>query len=332
MGVTFVDTALQVHPSTSLQDFIFKVTLPGSVIPPPLPVLDLCSKLAWNYTLVGYSHFFSITERCKVIQSDVNMRIDSYNNRLGLVTNLTSNLKLMTGQLAMSKWDRQKTPRHKKAALGFVGSWVAGIFGLATSGDVQSVIEHVRDLKSTAKDVISDLHQTRKFMARVVESTNKRFNKSWGAIVQIQTEVEKLYGYARDLNRRASLEATFATMSFTILSALLDVVLRIVSMAEDLMEYHALLRDWQNSMLLLTENKLPPLLVEPGLLIEELNRFSHSPEVIDRGLRVLHMNAILYYYSHRLATAVVDGETMYIHIKVPLGSREANLKILYAET
>ena len=106
-------------------------------------------------------------------------RIDIFNDRLVPLISATDSLKFLLDQLHVQDIDLTKDMgRSERAWLGWFGEFIAATLGLSTQADVQHVINHLKELQLNATYSLSDLQHTKNFMAKIVESTNERFNCS----------------------------------------------------------------------------------------------------------------------------------------------------------
>ena len=218
----------------------------------------------------------------------------------------------------------------KRAWLGWLGEFIPVPLGLSTQADVQQVINHLKELCLTAADSLSDLQHTKNVMSKMVASTNERFNCSWESFLEMRGTINRLTAWANETRLMAESQCIM-DVGNGLVTAMVDISFRVNAVINDLrLQQHAV-DMWVESLLLLHENLLPPYLVPPEVLKQELISLGNSEQLHNLGLQVLHQKNVGYFYTQRLTTIVATNQTMFIHFRVALGSHDKMLKILFVD-
>ena len=337
MGVNLVEIVSNIHTTSSSQDFMFIIPFPLLKNPKSLDLLDLCTPGSEGQAMPGWvpepETIINLLVRCRYLQEDFNSRLQRFNNMIEPLQRETKGVNLMLKQLQVNDLDLDRPSGiHKRNILAPVGTLIGGLLNLATKQDVQDVINTVKGLRLTSQSVMSDVHNTKLFLTKLVETTNQRFNATYQSLSEMRSSMATLVRHSRRLTDSIRMAARAQELANSIILTLMDMVLRINAALTDMSAQLQFVRLWTEAIVLLHDNKLPPFLVPPAVLSTELKKLAKDPRIIQMGLQVLHKDHVGYFYSQPLTTTVVTDRTIYIHFSIPLGKVDSVMRILHADT
>jgi hypothetical protein len=97
---------------------------------------------------------------------------------------------------------------------------------------------------------------------------------------------------------------------------------------QDVDTYIELGKHWRDSLILLSQHRLPPELVNPSFLTGAFKELQETVKRVYPDHRVQYIDKELtYYYSHALATAVLHKDIFFMHIRVPVVNKDNILTV-----
>lgn len=325
MGVSFTPVASGVYPSTSFQDVVLNIRVPRFETPNSVPMVEICYNGSTTWELMVFN-------KCRFMELNINRGVSMFNDLLPLLNASMRTVEEMLAEINIESLNTT-SERHRRAILGFLGDLISAPLGLATSADLQDLINHVKNLKLTQGDVLQDVKQTKEFVTKVISSTNEGFNVTWSALNKVRNDIDNLAEFAKKTARKDLVAINRLAHSEELWLQASSLSIKLSNLLAGWNTNYEIVKQWEMAIMSVLENKLSPFLVPVDMLTYELQQLEESESIIRAGLNVLHTSRQAnYYYMHKLATPLFHKGRLFVHFKVPLGSRGDSLQVFHAKT
>ena len=238
-----------------------------------------------------------------------------------LIINVDKNI-LMTMKNIQLFLSNPVNNRPKRALLGFLGELFKSIFGLATTRDMDSIINTIRHMDTKLGTLADTNVKTAKGLKQVsqqhqnfLDTYVKQQDTIEEALLNITNSIDSwsddfsttLSSLERDQDKRAAQTAIVSAQTAILLTRI---------------AYQQGLSKIENSLRLLSTGILAPDMVKPAELAEKLKQLDTQMKLTSLGSKVTIMN-VAYYYTQQVALYTYTKTHLYIHIKVIISSTDA---------
>ena len=341
-GVLFREMGLKLYASQSAIDAVFNIKRPTWPRYKTIKNVSICKragdpqifvpKMTVSDPLYNYTREFHrlsdahLTIDCMTLQADINDRINMHNSNLQEIGNATASLNSLV---------RQSTVRNitqKRAVLGFLGDALGSIFGIATEDQIQNLYDHISVLSTNTKASIAETQKLRTSIGKIVSVNNERFSKVWTALDGtrdfIQNKIREAELWRVSLGRTMSEQIRYLKHRHSWILELLDLNIQISTAIQMQAQISSHLNIWIDSMIILSQNRVPPHIITPAILYDHLKVVARTLAKRTVIQKLIHSHKDLaFYYSEKVATVLTVADDIYIHLKIPISDKFMRLAI-----
>ena len=212
--------------------------------------------------------------------------------------------------------------RPKRAIFAFLGELFKTVFGLATTKDIDSILNIIQQLDSrigTLADVnvktAQGLHDVTQQQQAFIDTYIKDQDAIDEALLNITSSIDSwsddfsttLTSLQDEQDRHAAQSAIISAQTVVLLTRL---------------AYHQGLAKIENSLRLLSTGTLAPDMIRPTELADKLQQLDVQLKVTNAGSEVTVMDTA-YYYSQPVALYTYSRTHLYIHLNIIISSTDS---------
>ena len=192
-------------------------------------------------------------------------------------------------------------PRTKRGLFPFLGQIAKSLFGVATEGDTQHVMQHVQLIESRTEKLQKNFVRLSNSLSSVIETTDERLANALAGVKNNHNIVSKL------AKRSQVTDYLMLMMRNTLISS--DHYLRVEMLAEK----------WIEGAQVLLSGFLPLQFIPPKMLRVVLNELVSSISTQYPDWEVTHLDPG-FYYTLRDVSFTKSDKFLYISVTIPLSS------------
>ena len=212
--------------------------------------------------------------------------------------------------------------RPKRAILAFLGELFKTIFGLATTKDIDAILNTIRELDGrlgmladSNVDMAQGLNDLSRQQKDFIDTYLAGQDAIEHALLNITDGIDSWTDdFSTTLTTIQDREEVRAAQSALISAQTIVVMTRVA--------YHQGLAKVENSLRLLSTGTLAPDMIRPTELAEKLRQFNTQLKVSNPGSEVTVMDTA-YYYSQPVALYTYSKTHLYVHINVIISSTDS---------